>query len=138
MLYAYRCRSCNHTRDSQSNTDIQPCGCGGVSKRDYTSVQLRGTTAFQPHFNYAVGKYVSTEHEFKSALRRSADANTIATGVEHKYEMVDPGDLRRMEPTEGTEAIEQAGRDTARFYAGQPITTPRPDALGNLPVPANA
>lgn len=66
-------------------------GCFGCKVK---TIQLRPTTAFQPHFNYSVGSYVETEQQFRDTLKRRAEANTIATGTEHNYEMRDPGDLR--------------------------------------------
>jgi hypothetical protein len=66
-------------------------GCFGCKVK---TLQLRPTTAFRPHFNYSVGRYVTTEHEFRETLRRRAEENTIATGTEHQYEMRDPGELR--------------------------------------------
>jgi hypothetical protein len=63
--------------------------CFGCKVRTLT---LR-TTAFQPHFNYSVGSYVTTEQQFKDALNRRAEENTIQTGTYHNYEMRDPGEL---------------------------------------------
>jgi len=57
------------------------------------TIQLRSHTAFQPHFNYSVGRYIQTELEFRDTLKRRAEENTIATGTEHDYEMRDPGEL---------------------------------------------
>lgn len=68
-----------------------PAPCFGCKVK---TLQLRPTTAFQPHFNYSVGSYVQTEQEFRDTLKRRAEANTIATGTEHNYEMRDPGELR--------------------------------------------
>ena len=57
------------------------------------TLQLRPSTAFQPHFNHAVGAYVTTEQQFKDTLSRRAEENTIQTGTYHNYEMRDPGEL---------------------------------------------
>lgn len=97
-------------------THWDPDNCRGCH---YKTIQLRSTTAFQPHFNYSVGRYVSTEYEFTQALKRSAEANTLATGTEHNYEMRDPAELR----AEGSpypqsdDIINTQGRELARKYA---------------------
>lgn len=57
-----------------------------------------------PHFNHAVGEFVSNARQFDDALKRKAEQNTIRTGAEHSYVRVDPGDVPR--PTEATEAFE--------------------------------
>lgn len=95
-IYVYRCRTCGHIREELTHDNIRPCVCGGLSKRDYSTVNLRSLTAFHPHFNAAVGKFVRTESEFKSALSRCSDTNSLLTGADHKYESVD---LMDREPT---------------------------------------
>jgi len=60
------------------------------------TLQLRSRTAFQPHFNYSVGAYVTTEQQFKDTLARRAEENTIQTGTYHNYEMRDPGELSQV------------------------------------------
>lgn len=72
-------------------THYDPDNCFGCKVK---TVQLRPSTAFQPHFNYSVGEYVETEEQFRSSLRRRADENSIATGTDHNYEMRDPGEMR--------------------------------------------
>ena len=137
-IYGYRCRECGETRDSLSNTDVRSCECGGTSRRDYTTVQLRVVSAFQPHFNHSVGQYVQTESEFRDALKRGAEANSLATGLDHKYEMVTPDELRTMEPTSGTDVIETSARDRARVAEGLAPLTPQPDPHGNIPATIGA
>lgn len=90
--YGYRCRECGTPRDSQLRDDTQPCDCGGVSRRDFSSVRF-GVSAFQPHFNHAVGAYVNSDREFSDMLKIRAEQNTVRTGAEHSYVRVDPGDL---------------------------------------------
>lgn len=70
------------------------------------TLQLRPGTAFRPHMNATLGRHVETERDFQDGLKRAADANSIATGTEHRYEMIDPADLRRQEPTSDTNVIE--------------------------------
>lgn len=76
--------SCTHTDD-----------CFGCRIK---TVNLRNRTAFQPHFNYSVGKYVDTELAFTDTLKRRAEENSLATGTDHVYEMRDPAELARHTP----------------------------------------
>ncbi len=90
-------------------------GCFGCKA---ASVILRNRTAFQPHFNYAVGQHVNTEREFKSLLRRRADENSIATGMDHNYEMRDPGEMRESTPfPDHDDIINAQGKGIAEKYA---------------------
>jgi len=50
--------------------------------------------AFAPHYNYTVGKYVSTDAEFRDELKRASEANSEQTGLYHNYEPRYPGDTQ--------------------------------------------
>lgn len=91
LFYAYRCRSCGRTRDSLRREDVQPCLCGGISRRDF---RVNIQPGFTPHFNIATGQYVSSDKEFREALKRTAEDNTLQTGTEHSYEPVYPSELK--------------------------------------------
>jgi len=77
---------------------MKPHTCTGPScfACKIKTIQLRSTTAFQPHYNYSVGSHVSTELEFKDMLKRRAEENTLTTGAYHDYEMRDPGELKEV------------------------------------------
>lgn len=78
--------------------------CFGCKVR---TVQL-GTPAFHPHFNHAVGEYVSNDAQFRDALKRGSERNTLATGMDHDYEPHYPGDIPA--PTSDTEILETRAR----------------------------
>lgn len=63
------------------------------------SIQF-GRSTFEPHFNYAVGRYVSSQQEFESALSRLSDANSERTGITHNYEPLHPSDIVNNPPPE--------------------------------------
>ena len=81
---------------------IDTC-CGTLMARDYSSVQL-AHDAFTPHFNYATGQYVRTKRDFIDALKHGSDANSRATGIDHNYTPVYPGDVPR--PTVADDVFE--------------------------------
>jgi hypothetical protein len=57
-------------------------------KRDYSTVQI-GQRTFRPHFNHAVGAYVSSDRQFNNLLSlRGEQAGTT-------FSRVDPGDIPR-------------------------------------------
>ena len=90
-LYAYRCRECGATRDSLRRDDVRVCPCGGVSRRDFSSVHL-APQSFRPHFNIALGQYVRTDQEFRDGLKRASEHESQVTGCEHSYEPLYPSD----------------------------------------------
>jgi len=50
--------------------------------------------AFSPHYNYAVGQYVSSWQEFNDALKRHGEA------AQSDYDPIHPADLRASPPPE--------------------------------------
>lgn len=40
---------------------------------------------FQPHYNTSIGRYVTSQHQFDSELRRLSDAQSERTGIYHNY-----------------------------------------------------
>jgi hypothetical protein len=95
-----------------------PCpACGVVMGKNWSSVQLRGAPAFQPHFNHSVGRYVSSSRDFDEALRRGGeDQNTT-------YQRIDPGDYGSITPHTDTEAIEISARTRRDMGLTPPSST---------------
>lgn len=110
ILYAWKTRECLCRRDTSSRVDGGECGHGNRYRRDFSSVQLRPQAAFQPHYSYSVGRYVQTELEFRDALKQTADDNSEQAGTDHKYEYIDPADMKRMEGDLHTEVVEESIR----------------------------
>lgn len=109
MIYEYRCRGCGARRESTTTDDIQPCSCGGLSRRDWSSVQF-GQSAFTSHYNYSVGCHVNTRREFEDALKRKADNNSEQTGTLHEYSPIDPSELKTVVPKQETAILEDQAR----------------------------
>lgn len=107
-IYAYKCKICGGTRDDISRHAHLLC-CDSPMGRDYRSVSI-GSGCFTPHFNYATGKYVSTDREFRDALKRTAEDNSNLTGIEHSYSPIYPDEMKTMVPKTSTEAIEQSNK----------------------------
>jgi len=70
-------------------------------RRDYSSVQI-GVGAFRPHFNHAVGSYVTTSRDFDEQLKAHSERNGAA------ITRVDPGDMPT--PSHDTEILETQAR----------------------------
>ena len=100
-LYSWTCSSCGRAVDLPTREAGQTCPCGSTLRRDYSNVRF-GRPAFQPHFNHAVGQYVSTDREFRDALKRGGEA------AESTYEPIYPGDR----PAPDHEIIETSNRVT--------------------------
>ena len=101
-LYSWKCGYCGRLFDLPIRDSGPVCACGEVLKRDYSSVHLGGTPAFQPHFSHTVGRYVSNDREFRDELKRGSDM----TGGNH--EPVYPGDIAR--PTKDDHVFEQRAK----------------------------
>ena len=65
--------------------------------RDYSSVQI-GMGAFRPHYNHAVGRYVSSSHDFDEQLKIRAEQ------AQSTYTRIDPGEAPT--PSSDTEILE--------------------------------
>jgi hypothetical protein len=63
------------------------------------TVQFRATPAFQPHFNHSVGQFVSTDREYRDALKRCAEDQSARTGIDADYQPRYPGDTERPDTT---------------------------------------
>lgn len=100
-LHAYRCRSCGAGREDYTPISVSPpedfpCSCGRRQQRVFhPPVVFKG---FEPHFNASVGRYVSSEREFRAELSRASEAMSQRTGMDHNYV-----------PLEGPDAREAAG-----------------------------
>lgn len=101
-VYSFICKNCGVLIDAPGEL---PCPvCGLIMKKNWRAVQLRGAPAFQPHFNHAVGRYVSSSRDFDEALRRGAEEQNTT------YNRIDPGDYKSIEPTTHTEALEVSAK----------------------------
>jgi len=120
-LYLYRCQECGLERDSLLRDNDTPCPCGGLSQRVY-SVNTIGN-AFQPHYNWSVGRHVSSDKDFRRALREQSAIQSERTGTEHDYQPLYPGDKASMTPTGDTEIIETARRKQRETGALAPSKT---------------
>jgi hypothetical protein len=84
--------------------------CGLTARRRFS---FNPKPMFQDHFNTSVGKYVTSDQQFRDELKRGSEAATLRTGLEHHYEPVEAGDrdaygitdehLAALEPTKKRE-----------------------------------
>jgi predicted RNA-binding Zn-ribbon protein involved in translation (DUF1610 family) len=90
MIYAFKCMTCGARFDSQSRFNSKCPECLNSSvKRDYTTVQF-GVQAFRPHFNHAVGSYVTSSRQFDDILKiRGEQAGS-------SFSRIDPGDVEQI------------------------------------------
>lgn len=104
-LYEYACRTCGHSEDRlQRDLSIT---CPDCSSPLYRQWGFNTAESFQPHFNHAVGQFVSSKQEFKDALSRGGDSHNTT------YSMVEAGDMPR---------TEHGMEETAKFKRDAGIT----------------
>lgn len=87
MIYVYRCRECQTVIELPTRADSVNCpNCFTRAGRDYSSVQF-SPDSVKPHFNHAVGQYVTSSRDFDEKLHVAGqEAGTV-------YSRVDPGDM---------------------------------------------
>lgn len=97
-LYEFYCKHCGHAEDHLSRDLTLYCpDCGRALHRNWSFAYKE---PFQPHYNHAVGKYVSSNSDFNDALKRGGDE------AGSTFTRIDAGDLPRTE--EGLEATARA------------------------------
>jgi hypothetical protein len=65
------------------------------------TLSIQPTSGLQPHFNYAVGRYVNNDREFRDALKRRGEQNSRATGLDTNYEPRYPGETSPIREADG-------------------------------------
>jgi hypothetical protein len=65
------------------------------------TLQIQSGPVFRPHYNWSVGKYVETDSQYRDELKRCAESNSIATGVEHDYQPRYPGETEPIREADG-------------------------------------
>jgi hypothetical protein len=73
-----------------------PADCFGCK---VLTVQI-GPANFQPHWNYAVGAWVTNQADFENKLKRLADRQSERTGIDATFEPIHPADLKASPPPE--------------------------------------
>lgn len=72
---------------------------------------------FAPHYNHAVGRWVTSDRDFRDALKQASDANSEATGMEHNYEPRYPGDVASVPYRESDGVLDDRGRAISEAMA---------------------
>ena len=89
MIYSYYCNFCGPIDSSLRQEHIKCPSCGSLAKRKF---QISfSVSSFRPHYNIATGRYVSTDKEFRLALRQTSDDNSLKTNTLHLYLPIYPG-----------------------------------------------
>lgn len=81
----------------------------GLWEQVYDFSFKRGFTA---HYNPSLGHHISSEREASEHLKRQSEEATARTGVDHDYELVDPGEPSSVGVTDqGMDATERRHRE---------------------------
>ena len=91
---------------------LHSCSGPGCYACKLKTLQLQPTTAFQPHYNFTVGTYVSTDAQFRDELKRCADRNSESTGLYHDYQPRYPGDTQPIR--EADQSLDDQAREIRR------------------------
>lgn len=95
MKYGYRCPICrtevlSNVRADRLDQQCSRCLYGPLHRVFSFSYSL----PFKEHFNAAAGTVVSSRTQHADLLKAQSEAETLKTGVEHKYVPVDPADAK--------------------------------------------
>lgn len=97
-LYEFKCRKCGlRSSTMEYGTEIS-CPVCSIPKSRVYSFAIK--SSFVPHYNTSVGKFVSSQSEFNSELRRLSDQQTERTGITHNYVSRELGDSAAFHTTE--------------------------------------
>jgi hypothetical protein len=102
-LYAHICRGCRNHITTTTRETGHACSCGSTYRRDFSF--RYGKPTFVPHHNWAVGRYVTSDRDFRDALKARSDEQSQLTGIDHDYQPRYPGD--RPAPTSDMDGVEK-------------------------------
>lgn len=77
-------------------THWDPDECTGCKLR---TLQF-GAPTFEPHYNYSVGRYVTSWSDFNEALKKQGHEQSERSGIHSEYEAIHPSDLIQNAPPE--------------------------------------
>lgn len=83
---------------THGHTHYTPDSCFGCK---ILTTQVQSGSTMKPHFNYATGTYVNNDREFRDALKRRGEQNSIATGLDTNYEPRYPGETSPIREADG-------------------------------------
>lgn len=95
MKYGYRCPICrlevlSDVRADRLNTHCRACAHTPLHR----VFSFTHSIPFKEHFNASAGTVISSPRAHADLLKRQSEAETLRTGVEHKYVPVDPADAK--------------------------------------------
>lgn len=89
MQYGYRCETCGPF-DSVIRDDREDCpGCGRPARRVW---RFKVDTSFEPYYAPSFGTIVRSRTHAKDLAKIASEEQTIRTGIESHYEVVDTHD----------------------------------------------
>lgn len=126
-LQLFTCTDCHYEGEEFADVKIgefisSPCPvCGSRLQRKVSFSFHRSMPA---HYNAAVGQFVGGKHDFRDALKRKSEEQTLRTGIEHNYEPVDLKDKDACGATdEGLYETEKRQRDSGQVASKKKIVT---------------
>lgn len=91
-IWEWKCRTCGYVKETIAEA-AGPCPqCGGHMGRRY-SVNTPGPNSFfRPHFNWSLGRWVTSPRDFNDGLKRKGEEMSERLGIEHNYVPHEHGD----------------------------------------------
>ncbi len=114
-IYGYQCRKCGLEEDSTIRAaTLGGCPgldwetneyCGGELRRKYS---VRTNAVIHSHFNSTTGTMVSGNRNFDEQMKRESERVSEYTGMEHRFERVDPSNRDALGVTD--QGIDESNR----------------------------
>lgn len=105
-VYEYECKTCvvifqRYRKISEYEEESTCPECGRELGRKFSFSTKR---SFEPHYNTAVGKFVSNKTQLNDQLRKLEDKAYQQTGYAPNYQVVDPSEAALGVTDEGMDA----------------------------------
>jgi hypothetical protein len=65
------------------------------------TLSVQSGPVFREHYNWSVGQYVNNDKEYRDALKKCGERNSIATGLDHDYQPRYPGETSPIREADG-------------------------------------
>ena len=112
MIYAYKCRACGFVCESSKRGDVinwPHDNCDHLPTRDFSGIRF--DKVMQEHYNKSLNRPVSSLRAFDEAMKVESAIASERTGMEHRFERVDPTDKAALGVTdEGMDATNRERR----------------------------
>lgn len=117
--YAYRCLDCGNELDVLHGFNDVPSircsACQSTMRKVFSPPAIHRALGGDPHYNSALGRYVTGARDLHDGFRRASDAASARNGFDCDFRPVDRRDKEKLGVTgEGLAAVEKREVDSGK------------------------